>query len=429
MNNIKTGTILVLAVAAMLTAACDPFPKAPGGAPAVLRAVSTGGSVGGNVEQSIDLPPDPTAVVVDDATGDANFFVWFTKEMDSRTIQAFPDFDPATGKTPLDPLLPNPDFGNPLFPNALPFLPVVDTCELDRSPLTVSANFPAGTSLCYLSGSAQGGGLIEVIPSDFLDVGTYTVGGDVKDYQGIPLTFNATFNVTHKPWLVPSDPYTIDVGWTNDSVNATGFIIERTTTADGSDPLPAAVWTEVVPNAQWAAPGTVGNNAIFRNAGLEPDTTYFYRITPVGPAGATASSFQSGTTAVTPNIKAVANPLIPDPANVGQLITATNTVQLAIGRIRSAAYRVQLKQTAPTADLDFADATAANMNLTGVVGAPALTNPVSARATNPFLFYINGLTPGATYEVRIIPEWTGVAGTPNGPGTPTNTATFTIPAP
>lgn len=393
MNNIKTGTILALAAASMLTAACDPFPKAPGGAPAVLRAVSTGGSVGGNIEQSADLP-DPAAVVVDDATGDANFFVWFTKEMDGSSIQALPDLDPVT-----------------LQPNT-------DPCNLAGSPLTVSANFPAGTTLCYAAGSAQGGGILTITPGDFLDVGAYTVGGTAKDYQGIPLTFNATFNVTHKPWLVPSDAYTIDVGWTNDSVNATAFKIERTSTADGSDPLPTATWTLVTDTATWAAPGSTGNNAIFRNAGLVPETTYFYRITPL-PAGTPVSHFQTGTTLALPSLKAIANPVL-----AGTTVGAANTVQIALGRIRSAAYRVQLKKTAPApADADFADATGVITLPTG--GAP-LTNPITPRAANPLIFNLDGLTNGATYDVRIVPEWTGVAGTPDGPGTPTATATFTI---
>lgn len=394
MNNIKTSTILALASAALLTAACDPFPDAPGGAPQVLRAVSTGTSVGGNIEQTADLP-DPANVVVDDATGDANFVVWFTKEMDGSSIQALPDIDPLTG---------------------LP--PATDPCDIAGSPLTTSGNFPAGTTLCYASGSAQGGGLIQITPSDYMDVGVYTVSGTVRDYEGNPLDFAATFNVTHKPWLVPSDAYTIDVGWTNDSVNATGFIIERTSTADGSDPLPGATWTEVVPDAQWAVPGSTGNNAIFRNAGLEPGTDYFYRITPVGPAGATASSIQHGGTAGVPSLKATPNPIL-----AGTTVGAADTVQIALARIRSAAYRVQFKKTAPApADADFTDAAGAITTNLGAV----LTNPIAPSASNPLIFNVDGLTNGATYEVRVVPEWTGVPGTPNGPGTPTNVATFTI---
>jgi hypothetical protein len=398
MNNIKTGTILVLAAAAMLTAGCDPFPKAPGGAPKVLRAVSTGGSVGGNIEQSVDLPADPTAIVVDDATGDANFYVWFTKEMDGSTIQAAPDIDPATG---------------------LP--PAGDPCDLAGSPLSVSANFPAGTTLCYASGSAQGGGILSLVPGDYLDVGAYTIGGTVKDYQGIPLTFNATFNVTHKPWLVPSDAYTIDVGWTNDST-ATGFTIERTADANAAGDAPAAdaTWTTVAQNRQWAPPTSTGNNAIFRNAGLEPGTTYFYRITPEGVAGAVASTFKAGDSLARPNIKTSVNPTLADGT------VTTNTVQIAMARIRSAAYRVQFTTVIDSpAETDWVDADPANMLTT--LGA-ALTNPITPRATNPFLFNVSGLAPG-TYLARIVPEWTGVVGTPDGAGTPTNSSQFTIPTP
>jgi hypothetical protein len=392
MNNTKTGTILVLAVASLLTAACDPFPKAPGGAPGVLRAVSTGTSPGGNVEQSADNP-DPANVVVNDATGDANFFVWFTKEMDGTTIQALPDTDTSGA----------------------------DPCDMATSPLTNSGNFPAGSEICYASGSAQGGGILTVIPADYLDVGTYTVGGNVKDYQGNTLAFSATFNVTHKPWLVPSDAYTIDVGWTNDST-ATGFTIERTADANAAGDAPAAdaTWTTVAQNRQWAAPTSTGNNAIFRNAGLEPGTTYFYRITPEGVAGAVASTFKAGDSLARPNIKTSVNPTLADGT------VTTNTVQIAMARIRSAAYRVQFTTVIDSpAETDWVDADPANMLTT--LGA-ALTNPITPRATNPFLFNVSGLAPG-TYLARIVPEWTGVVGTPDGAGTPTNSSQFTIPTP
>lgn len=396
MNNIKISSILALAAAALMTAACDPFPKAPGGAPQVLRAVSTGTSPGGNIEESGDFP-DPAAVVVDDATGDANFVVWFTKEMDGTTIQALPDFDPLTG-----------------LPTA------TDPCDLAGSPLTTSANFPAGTTLCYASGSAQGGGLVQITPSDYLDVGAYTVGGTVKDYQGNPLAFSATFNVTHKPWLVPSDAYTIDVGWTNDST-ATGFTIERTET-DGSDPAPGATWDLVVSNVQWAVPTTTGNNAIFRNAGLTPGGHYFYRITPEGTAAPAASSFLGAGVAGVPSIKTVVNPTL---AGGG---ATTGTVQIALARIRSAAYRVQYTTvlTSP-AETDWVDALPANITNTSGTALDAVpSNPLAPRAANPLIFNVTGFAAG-TYLARIVPEWTGVPGTPDGPGTPTNTSQFTIP--
>jgi hypothetical protein len=360
MNYIKTSTILVLAAATLVAAGCDPYPKAPGGAPAVLRAVASGG----NIEQVEGPFANPNAIVVDDAPLDALFFVWFTKEMDGSSIQAQPDQASA------------------------------DPCNLAGSPLTTSG-FPSDTTLCYASGSAQGGGLIEITGAFFWDVGAYTVGGTVRDATGAPLQFGVTFNVTHKPVLLAPDGYNVDIAWANDPT-ATGFTIQRAEAATGP-------WTDVVTGTQWFEPGTTGNNEIFRNGALVPGSTYYYRILPEG----TASPAPSNPTAVdmpgTPNLAVRANPVGPS----GPL---PDTVQVSLARIRGADYRVEIATVTAGVVSAYAPVTTP---ITTVAAVPLpLTNPIPAQATNPLLFNVGGLTDGISYKFRVVPVFAAVDGTP-----------------
>jgi hypothetical protein len=396
MNHIKTSTILVLAAATLVTAACDPFPKAPGGSPAVLRAIASGG----NIEQ-VDGPfADPTAIVVDDAPLDALFFVWFTKEMDGSTIQAFPDLDPSTGVTPLDPLLPNPAFPGP---GELPFLSVENTCEVGRSPLATKV-LPADASLCYASGSAQGGGIIEISSAFFWDVGAYRVGGTVRDVTGAALQFGATFNVTHKPVLLAPDGYNVDVAWANDPT-ATGFTIQR-----AEDP--AGPWTNVVSGYQWREPGTpenpadptTANNEIYRNGALVPGSTYYYRILPEGTTSPAPSNPTSVDMPGAPNLAVRANP-------VGPSGPRPDTVQVSLARIRGADYRVEIATVATDGTVGAYAAVATPITTVAAVPLP-LANPIPAQATNPLLFNVTGLTNGTSYKLRVVPVFAGVDGTP-----------------
>lgn len=385
MNDIKTSTLLALAAAAVVTAACDPYPKAPGGSPSVLRVVASGPTS----EQRKDGPfADQNAIVVDDAVLNDSFYVWFNKQMDGSTIQALPDTSP-------------------------------NSCNVAGSPLATKAGVPADARICYASGSAQGGGLIQVTPSapppapalpvpeNFWNVGSYVVGGTVRDYQGNPMTFQATFNVTHFPVLIEPDSYTIDLGWANDPT-ATGFNVELL--KKDTDPVPADVWTNVGANVQWQVPvvQVTGNNSIHRVTGLQPNAIYWFRVVPIGattPAPSTPASIEM---AGPPNVLARANPVIGSGP-------AADTAQISVARIRGASYRIE--QTT-----DVASDTPVWVTSTGPFTNPAgatVTNPTSSTA-NPLIINIAGLTNGASYKFRLVPAFGGVDGTPtNASGTVT----------
>ena len=383
MNTIGTKQLLLLAAAALATAACDPFPAAPSGPLEVFHVGSTGGN-------PIDIasPADPMAVVVDEAAYDASFYVWFTKEMDGKTIQQFPDIDPATG-----------------LPTDVP-----NVCEYVGSPLeATSSGWPDGTSVCYAPGSATGGGLIQVFPPEGVDgpiwweVGSYVLAGTVKDIGGASIQFHATFNVTLKPTLVKADPYTIDLAWPQQP-GATGYTIERIQSDTEPTDWTGSTW---LTNVAWLDPNLSAVNGVWRDYNKEPGTTYWYRITPEGVAGA-PSTAASATLAAAPAIKAQARP-VSSAFPEGE----PNVVQVVWSRIRananidppegSAAYRVERSTD------DGATWT-------------ALTVPALAPSTASTRSYRDTGVAAGTYPYRIVPVFDGGVD-----GVPTKAATVTMP--
>ncbi|HET9553205.1 MAG TPA: hypothetical protein VFP50_09580, partial [Anaeromyxobacteraceae bacterium] len=178
----KLRFLALLAAAVAVTAACDPFPAKPSGPPTIEKAIASGAFTA-----EVDAPyADLNAIVVDDAAQDSVLYIWFNKPMDGSTIQAFPDVDPKTGTTPLDPLRPNPDYPTK---SSVPFLAVQNTCELARSPLEPTSALPAGSSICFTPSSPILGGLLAVTapPPAVADgvplfvAGSYEVGGTVND--------------------------------------------------------------------------------------------------------------------------------------------------------------------------------------------------------------------------------------------------------
>lgn len=386
MNNIKTGTILLLAAA--LTAACDPFPKAPGGTPEVIRVVASGPTS----EAKLDGPfADPTTdLVIDNAVLNDSFYVWFNKQMDGTTVQAGPDVSVVNGA---------------VIKNAA-------ACDPAGSPLT--NNLPATARLCYTSGSAIAGGIIEIRPKAFptltsdqtaenyWDVGSYSFSGTVKDYQGIPLAIAATFNVTHMPVFIEPDSYTIDLGWARDPA-ATNYTIQILQN-DGADPLPTDTWTTVTSTATWKPPVVAlsGNNSIFRVTGLSPDAIYWFRVLPEGAvtANTVPAGIQMGSP---PTPTARANPLDENGAKI------PDTARVSVARIRGAAYRVEVTSDV-TNDPPTGWAPAAGP-LTLPDGT-VKTNPVTGVTASPFIIDVGGLTNGNSYQVRFVPVFGGLDGTP-----------------
>lgn len=391
MNNNKTSSIISLAAAALLVAGCDPFPKAPGGTPEVIRAVASGPTSLNQLDGPFANPN--TDIVLDDAVLNDTFYIWFNKALDGSTVQAAPDFDPGTGLANDNP------------------------CDPAGSPLTNT--LPADAQLCYTSGSAAGGGIIELTPApvigdadptnaNFWPVGTYSVSGTVKDYQGAPLSFSATFNVTHNPVFVAPDPYTVDLGWAR--VPGTDdltfdYTIERL--AKATAPEAGDTWELITSTAKWVPPASGANNEIFRVTGGVPGTRYWFRIRPNGvlTADSTPGTVKLG---AAPSVAARANPL----SNAVPPAPLPGTVQLSTAGIRGATYRLEQAvvpavPTDPPAPLVWETATG---TITSAAGA-TLTNPFTL-ATRPLVVNVSGLTAGTTYRFRYVPIFGGVDNTP-----------------
>lgn len=103
----------------------------------------------------------------------------------------------------------------------------------------------------------------------------------------------------------PAPSSSISVSWTDNSDNETGFVLERST--DGSH------FTEIFT--------TPANAVAYTDAGLVPNTLYYYRIKAVNSAGSSAYATASVTTPPLPS--APAAPTTPAPANAFQYVELT----------------------------------------------------------------------------------------------------------
>jgi hypothetical protein len=399
MNAHTMKTMKLIALAALVVAGCDPFPKIPTGTPEVMRAIATG-----SVIQEASSVADQNNIVVNDATLDSVFNVWFNYGLNPASVQAKPNVDSTgaevTGATDAT--------GSPL------------TTKTFTPPGGAPTALPAGSAIAYQPGSATAGGIIQATAPDWWNVGAYSIGGTVTDTGGNPGTFKVTFNVTHQPAFVPTDPYTVDFAWANDPA-ATGFTVQIQE-ATAADPVPAD-WVVLEAGVTWAAPGSTGNNSSYRIKALTPGTDYFVRVLPEPGLAETLSPAGLVSTSATPNVKTVANPpTVADPTG------AAGTVTLTWARMRSAAYRVQTSDD----KLTWTDVPVANMtNISGATPVPSTANPIAASSLNPYVLQITNVSI-ATHYYRIVPEWPApTAGSHSGtltagPGTPTNIGTAVV---
>jgi hypothetical protein len=500
MNAHTMKTMKLIALAALVVAGCDPFPKIPTGTPQVMRAIATG-----SVIQEASSVADQNNIVVNDATLDSVFNVWFNYGLNPASVQGKPNVDstgaevtgatdatgsPLTTKTftppggaptalpkvkasatvtttsaaagntltiatvtltagtdwsvagtddedatalaaainanaTLSPLVVATSSGSDVIVEAVTAGPAGNSIALVGSPpeLDVSDSTLTGgadSAIAYQPGSSTGGGIIQVTSPDWWNVGAYSIGGTVTDTGGNPGTFKVTFNVTHQPAFVPTDPYTVDFAWANDPA-ATGFTVQIQE-ATAADPVPAD-WVVLEAGVTWAAPLSTGNNSSYRIKALTPGTDYFVRVLPEPGLAETLSPAGLVSTSATPNVKTVANP-----PTVAEPTGAPGTVTLTWARMRSAAYRVQTSDDKLTwTDVPVADMT----NISGPTPVPSTANPIAASSLNPYVLQITNVSI-ATHYYRIVPEWPApTAGIHSGtltagPGTPTNIGTAVV---
>lgn len=378
-----TKTIALLAVAGAVVA-CDPFPAKPGGTPRVVHV----GFNGGNLDDLTD-PAPPTGLVFDDVAYNSSFYVWFNKPMDGSTIQKAPS----------------------TAANGAP-VAIATACAVPGSPLEATSTLPAEALVCYAPGSAIDGGIIQVFHADdvaavagdggWWKVGSYKVGGTVNDYQGNPITFDATFNVTLKPTLVRADAYTIDMAWPKQD-GVVDYTIEEYV---GTEATPT--WSILRANQVWQRPTTAlsGVNGGIRFWGLVPGEKHWYRITPNGVAGALPSSISTATLAAIPSLTMKANPLeggVAAPLKAS--ITWSRIRDDGANGVPSALYSVRRDDGA------------------GFVEVASI-----ARTSAAVVNYVDTVPAAGTYSYQVVPIFTdGLGGTRE--GTPTKTSTVTVAGP
>jgi hypothetical protein len=182
MTNNSKWMMPVLAIATLLVAACDPFPSKNTSPPKVVRVIASGTNYVDTTTEGVSVA-DPASIALGSVDVDAVLFIQFNKDVDGSTIQATTNYTSTYDAVPLSTA-------------CRMFADNTVTPNLAGSPLTFSANWPAGSLVCYYPSAATDGGQIYIAPGDVLVSGqAYTVNGTVKDFDGHTLTLGVTFNV------------------------------------------------------------------------------------------------------------------------------------------------------------------------------------------------------------------------------------------
>jgi hypothetical protein len=357
MNTKLTKFLLPLAALALGSVACDPFPAAPGGDPAIVRVVTYAGSLG--TTNTVEDVQNGNTVFTDYAEPDSIIRIQFNKEMDGTSIQAFPQYN-ADGSAYVPP-----GGADPCTPADL----------LDVS------DFPAGTLVCYDPGAATDGGSAVIYPGDLLVYGTtYTVAGSVRDYEGKSLTLNVSVTVDKRPIPFGVDGYTTGVDWF-DSGTATTYDV-LVSDAAGGPFLP--LYTGLLP----ADVCDAGLCEVLHYE-LVPHTDYFFQVVegtvPRPATQAPGSTFG----ALTPTLGVVSTTTVPPTIIPGIIRVAWGSTQGSDG------YDVEMSDDGGATWVLYSHHTATARVVYLGTPAPGTTVPTAAGT----------LTTGTTYSVRVTPTF------------------------
>jgi hypothetical protein len=359
MNTTLTKFLLPLAALAFGSVACDPFPEAPGGDPAIVRVVTYGGSLG--TSNTVETVTGGNTVTSDLAEPDSIIRVQFNKPMDGSSIQLYPQYNA----------------------DGTPFVPPggADPC----TPATAFdvSDFPAGTLVCYDPSSSTDGGSAVIYPGAELAYGTtYNVAGTVRDYEGKSLTLNVSVTVDPRPIPFALDGYTAGVDWF-DSLADSYEVFWSPTGVAGSYVSLAVIDPAV------DCDGVMCEALQFE---LVPHTDYWYQVTETTgtttitrpAAQAPASTFG----ALTPTLGVVSTTTVPPTIIPGIIRVAWGSTQGSNG------YDVETSTDGTTWSL-YSHHTAASRVVYYGTPAPGTTVPTAPGT----------LTPGTTYYFRVTPTF------------------------
>ncbi|HUR57743.1 MAG TPA: S8 family serine peptidase, partial [Opitutaceae bacterium] len=155
-----------------------------------------------------------------------------------------------------------------------------------------------------------------------------------------------------------SSATTINLAWTDNSNNETGFQVERSTD-----------------NLTFTADSSVGANvSTASSTGLSPSTTYYFRVRAV--QGATSSAYSNTASATT---SAAPAPTVPAPSGLTAVASSSSTISLSWVDNSSTETGFQIERSAD--------------NVTFTADSTVGANATSASST--------GLSPSATYYFRV----------------------------
>jgi large repetitive protein len=239
----------------------------------------------------------------------------------------------------------------------------VDTAGFYPIAITFFENINGETMELYWTGPAGSGITRQLVPnSAFND--SYTISGTAP---AAPTALTATGVAYNK----------INLSWTDNSGNETGFEVSRSSTLSG-------IYESI---------GTV-NTAAFVDSNLNAATTYYYRVRAIGAAGESATAQGQGNTLAAPSAPAA-------PGTLTAVVASTNRINLSwadlsssetgfeIYRSTNTANNYRLIATVPVNTVSYADqGLFANTNYyykvrSVVVGnASAFSNEASGRTGN-----------------------------------------------
>jgi len=324
MKTMNTKLLLPLAALALVTAACDPFPAAPGGDPRVVRVTSTDQSWTYNSVTVENTGSSAGTVTVAGAYPLDVIYIAFNKPMKGLTLQKYADTDtnipidpdtigiqshPAdpgdpTATPPVDPI---PAYSDPgkKFPactvptnltlsgfEEIPGVPGVwDMATHDFVPGT--GTYPVKTSVCFYPSSVTDGGQLVITPAVSMAAGIdYKVTGTVQDYEGKSLPIDVTVRVDEavtatavdglaRPGYGVAYAYGMMVDWF--PTGATGYTLEwapDAATPAWSAGMSVNPTTACVEATDFGTGDTIGYKVCEVTFGeLPASTSYLYRVT------------------------------------------------------------------------------------------------------------------------------------------------------
>jgi hypothetical protein len=251
--------------------------------------------------------------------------------------------------------------------------------------------------------------------------GTYILSCIVTDGRGQTVTLSQTITVSYESLIPPAIPSglgatatgetNVDLSWTDNSSDETGFIVQRSTTSGSG-------FTTVTT--------TAADATSYSDSGLSAGTSYFYRVMATNASGDSAATSEAIVTTWTP-AESWRNQYFGDPANTGDAADGNDFDRDGVANILERAFG-----TAPN------DGSSVNLPRHGMVddGSTDYLSITYRRltggsGTTGVNYTVDGLVYALEYDTDLTDPWSSGSvlqvgnATDNGDGTETITVRLT----